>query len=229
MRIVNRFLGDGRGGVVSTSLSLPDNQLPGNPLLVLAHGAGAGMGHPFMTSIQERLTRRGLAVALFNFPYMERGGRAPDRVAVLEDCYRATVEQFRTDPMLEGARLFLGGKSMGGRIATHLAAAGVVADGIVLLGYPLHPAGQRDRPRRAHLPAIAAPLLFIQGTRDSLCDLDDLQAVVAGLKAPTRVHVIDGGDHSFKVLKRSGRDEAAVLDEVADVCATWVAKLAAGT
>jgi hypothetical protein len=229
MQRASRTLADGRGGVVSAMVSLPEDRGAGNaPMLVLAHGAGAGMHHPFMTSMQERLTHRGLAVALFNFPYTERGRRAPDTAAVLEDCYRAVVEQLRADPDLRPQRLFLGGKSMGGRIATHLVAAGVVADGVVLLGYPLHPPGQREKPRRAHLSAITTALLFVQGTRDSLCNLDDLRRAVDVIRAPVRVHVVDGGDHSFKVPVRSGRSDAAVLDEVADACAAWVREAGEG-
>ncbi len=224
MHRTTRKLEDGRGGSVSASVLRPEGFRPGrDPLVVLAHGAGAGMDHPFMTSIQKRLGERGLAVALFNFPYKEKGGKAPDTRTVLEGCYLAVVEQLRADPRLKPGRLIIGGKSMGGRIATQIAAAGCPSDGIILLGYPLHPPGKPEKMRRAHLPDIAVPMLFLQGTRDSLCNLEQLRPLLAEIPAQTRLHVVVDGDHSFKVLKRTGRDQDEVLDELADVCVAWVA------
>ncbi len=186
------------------------------------------MAHPFMTSMQDRLTHLGHAVALFNFPYTERGRRAPDRGAVLEECYRSVVEHLRVDEDLRPSRLFIGGKSMGGRIATQIAAGGLDADGLVLLGYPLQPPGKPEKMRCAHLTAVAAPLLFLQGTRDSICNLNDLQSVLNELRGPVKLHVIAGGDHAFQVLKRSGRNQEEVLDELADVCADWIGAVIGG-
>ena len=180
------------------------------------------MEHPFMAGMQRRFAERSIATVLFNFPYKERGGRAPDRPVVLEGCYRAVVEQIRADRHLLPSHLFIGGKSMGGRIATHIAASDCAVDGILLLGYPLHPPGKTDRLRKAHLPDIGAPLLFFQGTRDSLCNLGDLRDAIGEMQAPVELHVIDGGDHSFKVLKSLGRTDDEVLDEIADRGRDWI-------
>jgi uncharacterized protein len=231
VQAVRRRLKDGGGGSVSASVLLPEDwgaRVAGagqRTVIVLGHGAGAGMDHSFMTAMQSRLAARGNAVVLFNFPYKERGGRAPDRAGVLETCYRAVVGQLRADPQLRPQRLLIGGKSMGGRIATQIAAAGCEVDGIILLGYPLHPPGKPERLRRAHLPEIAAPMLFLQGTRDPLCNLEDLRQVLGDVRAPVEVHVVEGGDHSFKVPKRSGRTHDDVLDELADRCDAWLGRL----
>jgi len=155
----------------------------------------------------------------FNFPYTERGDRAPDRAPVLEACYRAVLAQVRAD--LGGDRLVIGGKSMGGRMASHLAAAGEPLDGLVFLGYPLHPAGRPQQLRDAHLPRIAVPMLFLTGTRDALCPLDTLRPILARLPQAT-LHVVDDGDHSFAVRKKSGRTAEMVLDELADATLAWL-------
>lgn len=186
---------------------------------VLAHGAGTNMDHAFLVAVAERLAARGVAVVRFNFPYTERGDRAPDRAPVLEACYRAVLAQVRAD--LGGDRLVIGGKSMGGRMASHLAAAGEPLDGLVFLGYPLHPAGRPQQLRDAHLPRIAVPMLFLTGTRDALCPLDTLRPILARLPQAT-LHVVDDGDHSFAVRKKSGRTAEMVLDELADATVGWL-------
>ncbi len=218
-----RKFNDGRGGSISASVLRPAGyRAGGDTVIVLAHGAGAGMDHPFMVAMQERLVDRGMAVVLFNFPFKEADRRAPDSRKVLEACYAAVIEQVRGDAALDPARLYLGGKSMGGRIATQIVAAGCRADGIILLGYPLHPPGKPEKMRREHLPQISVPMLFLQGTRDSLCDLDNLEPILEEIPSKTRLHVVVDGDHSFKVLKRTGREAEEVLDELAEVCAEWV-------
>ena len=186
---------------------------------VLAHGAGTNMDHAFLVAVAERLAARGVAVVRFNFPYTERGDRAPDRAPVLEACYRAVLAQVRAD--LGGDRLVIGGKSMGGRMASHLAAAGEPLDGLVFLGYPLHPAGRPQQLRDAHLPRIAVPMLFLTGTRDALCPLDTLRPILARLPQAT-LHVVDDGDHSFAVRKKSGRTAEMVLVELADATVGWL-------
>lgn len=231
MDVICRQLDDGAGGVIGASIALPEGWREGaaapaeGTVVVLAHGAGAGMDHSFMKAMQSRLAQRGSAVVLFNFPYKERGGRAPDRGNVLEACYRAVVEQVRSDATLGPHRLVIGGKSMGGRIATQIAAAGCDVDGLILLGYPLHPAGRPERLRSAHLPDITAPLLFLQGTRDALGSADELRRVLAEAGVAADVHVVEGGDHSFKVPARSGRPYEDVLDELADRCDRWIGQL----
>lgn len=192
-------------------------------VLVLAHGAGAGMSHPFMQTVAERLAARDLTVVRFNFAYIEAGKKAPDRQVVLEDTYRGVVEQVRGE--LQPQRLFLGGKSMGGRIASYLPASGVGCDGLVFLGYPLHPPGRPDRIRDAHLYEVAVPLLFVEGTRDPFCPLATLEELRAKLTAPSEVAVVEDGDHSFKVRKSSGRSTDEALDEVVGAVAAWIKRL----
>ena len=189
-------------------------------LVVLGPGAGAGMEHPFMGHVAAGLADRRLAVARFDFPYMAAGRRAPDKQPVLEAAYRDVVEHLR--PVAGGRRLVLGGKSMGGRIASHIAAAGTSCDGLVFLGYPLHPPGKPEKLRSAHLESITTPMLFVEGTRDPFCPLATLEEVRAGLSAPTSVAIIDDGDHSFKVRKSSGRTSQQAWDEVVTHVATWV-------
>lgn len=197
--------------------------------LVLAHGAGAGHTSPFMVSFASGLAARGLDVITFNFPYTEQGRRAPDRAPRLEACYRAVIETARAGRREVAARpLLIGGKSMGGRIASQIAVApeddpgrtGSALDiaGLVLLGYPLHPPGRPDRMRDAHLPRISAPVLVIQGSRDSFGTPDELRPVLARVPA-ARLHVVEGGDHSLASRRKSAppREQvyAAVMDEIA--------------
>lgn len=195
-------------------------------LLVLAHGAGAGMSHPFMQTVAERLAAFDLAVVRFNFAYTEAEKKAPDRQSVLEDTYRGIVEHVRRE--LHPRRLFLGGKSMGGRIASHLAASGTACDGLVFLGYPLHPPGRPDRIRDAHLYDIRVPMLFVEGTRDPFCPLETLQTVRDKLAAPNEVALIADGDHSFKVRASSGRSTDEALHEVVDAVAAWIRRSGPG-
>lgn len=194
--------------------------------LVLAHGAGSDMESPFISHLHEALAERGMLTVKFNFPYKERGAKAPDRAPVLEDTWRAVIESVRGDETLAPRALFLGGKSMGGRIASQVVAQGQGAAGLVFLGYPLHPSGRPDRLRTAHLPAIGCPMLFIEGTRDPLCNLDLLQTALRSVAAPVQLHVIDGADHSFRVLKRLGRSEADVETEIVGTVADWVIRTA---
>lgn len=191
--------------------------------VVLGHGAGAGMDSDFMVAMARGLAERHIAVWRFNFAYVERGRRAPDRQDVLERTYADVVEHVRAR---EGAaKLVLGGKSLGGRIASHVVASGTRADGLLFLGYPLHPPGRPDRIRDAHLRAIETPMLFVEGTRDPFCPLDTLERVLATLAAPADVAVIEDGDHSFKVRKSSGRGTPEAWAEVVDAAAAWTRAL----
>ena len=162
--------------------------------LVLAHGAGHGMDTRLLVDIAEALAGRGVAVLRFNFPYMEAGRRGPDPQPRLEACYRAVADAVAE----EFERPYLGGKSMGGRIASHVVVEGFSAAGLVFLGYPLHPPGKPERMRDAHLRRIEAPMLFLQGTRDPFATPELLHATVEGLPSARFVE-IEGGDHSFKV------------------------------
>jgi uncharacterized protein len=171
-----------------------------------------------MTRTASALSLRGFETVTFNFLYSEKKKGAPDKNDKLEACWRQVIETF-SEP---NCKLVIGGKSMGGRIASHLVAAGDPADGLLFLGYPLHPAGRPKQLRDAHLPAIAAPMLFVEGTRDPLCDLALLQPVLARLGRRATLVVIEDGDHSFHVRKSSGRDDAAATAEVIAACAQWL-------
>jgi predicted alpha/beta-hydrolase family hydrolase len=186
---------------------------------VLGHGAGADMRSDYMEKFAQGFRERQISVFRFNFAYMEAGKRAPDKQPILEDVMRAAIEAAREhaghDP------LFAGGKSMGGRIASHVVATGTELSGLVFLGYPLHPPGRPDRIRDQHLKSIRVPMLFVEGTRDPFCPLDTLERVRANLQDSTVV-VIDDGDHSLKVRKSSGRDTAEAWQEAIDAAADWM-------
>jgi predicted alpha/beta-hydrolase family hydrolase len=186
-----------------------------NALLVLAHGAGAGHRHPFMIAFGQGLASAGIDVMTFNFPYMEQKRRMPDKAPVLEAHFREVIAAVRRGD-LKSRRLFIGGKSMGGRMATHLAAQGKPEDlaGVIALGYPLHPPGKPEQPRTAHLPSITDPVLIIQGENDVFGTPSELEPVIATMKAPVSLHVIPGGDHSFKVRGRKSEDVYPPLFEV---------------
>ncbi len=214
------------GGLfVSTLWAVPPGYRsdPGTAV-ILAHGAGADMKHEFMFDFQERLTKAGHLTVLFNFPYKEQGRRAPDRRPRLESTYRAVVEELRSS-RLNPTRLFIGGKSMGGRIASYLAAHEEAFEGLVFLGYPLHPPGRQDRLRTSHWPDIKCPGLFVQGTRDALCNLDLLGKELAGWGGKAALHIVEGGDHSFRVLKRLGRTPEDVRSEISEVISNWLKKV----
>lgn len=222
MRSETRKLDSGGRGPVSAVVTHSDGTAL-TTLVVLAHGAGTDMNNALLVAFQEGLAGAGYASMRFNFPYKEIGRRAPDPKPVLENCYRSVIEQVRAD--IAPARLVIGGKSMGGRIASHLAARGVPVDGLLFLGYPLHPAGRPQQLRTAHLTDIRSPMLFFAGTRDSLCRLDLLDAAVAPLKTLVRLHIIEGGDHSFRVPKRSGRTEHEVYEEIVSTSVDWLRSL----
>lgn len=190
---------------------------------VMAHGAGGDMNSRLLLDLQERLVKRSLAVVRFNFLYTENGRRAPDRRPVLEACWRSVADWVRRE--LEPERMFLGGKSMGGRMCSYLAADGYPCRGVFFLGYPLHPPGKTEKLRKEHLPRMPVPMLFIQGTRDSLCKLDLLNPILKKLGAKATLHVIDGGDHSFRVPKRMGKSQSDVVEEIAKALTDWIESL----
>jgi hypothetical protein len=196
--------------------------------LVLGHGAGAGQASGFLVSFAGALAARGIDAVTFNFPYSEQGRRLPDPNARLEDCYRAVIEAVRDQKDLRGNQLAIGGKSMGGRIASQVA-AGSIGDlaGLVFLGYPLHPPGRPDRLRANHLSRIKAPMLFVQGSRDALGTPDELRPLVSRLEPPADLYVIEDGDHSFKVPKRSGVSQEDVHRAIQDHIAEWLREKAA--
>lgn len=198
----------------------------GGLAFLLAHGAGTDFTNPLLRAVGRGLAEHGFPVMTFNFAYAEAGRKRPDPAARLEAAYRDAVAAAR-GAFGEDRPLVLGGRSMGGRMASHLAAAGVRCAGLAFLGYPLHPAGRPEQLRTAHWAALQVPLLFVSGDRDKLCDLDllDRERRAHLRDVAHRLHVVVGGDHSFKVRKVDGRTEAVVLDEVVGVIAGWAAAL----
>jgi predicted alpha/beta-hydrolase family hydrolase len=190
--------------------------------LILGHGAGAGQSSTFMVDFATGLAARGIDAATFNFPYTEQGRRLPDPNDKLEACYRAVMETVVHRKLGHG-RLAIGGKSMGGRIASQVAAGGATdVMGLVLLGYPLHPPGKPNQLRAKHLPNIKAPMLFVQGERDTFGTPEELRPILGKLKVPVELHVVAGGDHSFKVLKRSGVTQEDTYKAVLDRIDQWL-------
>ena len=219
------------GGEATTALLYPATDPRAAAALILAHGAGAGQRSPFITSFASALAALGIDIVTFNFLYTERGRRLPDRAPALEGCYRAVIDGVLE--AVESARraLFIGGKSMGGRIATQLAAGApdVRIAGLVLLGYPLHPPGQPERRRDAHLASVQRPMLFVQGSRDTFGTPAELAPALAPLGASSTLEVVEGGDHSFKVPRIGAPAQAAVHDRVQRIIAAWVSATLAGT
>jgi hypothetical protein len=191
-------------------------------VFVCAHGAGGNMDDRSVLAMSEVLRRRGLGIVRFNFLYRVLGSGRPDPMPRLLACYEAVVA--RVNAELRPEVLILGGRSMGGRAASVLVSEGASCQGLLLLAYPLHPPNQTERLRVAHLPAIRAPVLCINGTRDAFCQRDLMEKVLSGLGPNWRMHWLEGADHSFHVLKRSGRTDPAVLEEVADEVESWVAR-----
>lgn len=185
--------------------------------LVLAHGAGGGMHSDFMAALAAGVARAEWRVVRFEFPYMAARKKTPDRPAVLEDAFGAVLDDVRAD----GVPLVAGGKSMGGRIGSQIAARGAALSGLVFLGYPLHPPGKPERIRDAHLYDIPVPMLFVEGTRDPFCPLETLDRVRSRLPRSDLV-VIEDGDHSFRVRKSSGRSTPEAWAEVTGRVVAWL-------
>jgi predicted alpha/beta-hydrolase family hydrolase len=204
---------DDEGGKTSGSLVLPRSA---RALLVLAHGAGTTRTHESLVLLQDALARRKVATLTFNFPYTEKGRKAPDSMPKLERCYEgalAFARKRRVRPLLAG------GRSMGGRVATHLAARGEAIDGLVLLGYPLHPAGEPGKLRREHLPRIECPCLFVSGTRDKLATRSLLVKAVKSMKR-ARLLWLEGADHGLDRGRKG--DRRTTMEEVADAIVEWL-------
>jgi predicted alpha/beta-hydrolase family hydrolase len=218
-----RFTVSEKAGKVSGLLLAPQGA---KALLVLAHGAGAGMRHHFMEDVAGKLAARGVATLRYQFPYMEKGIKRPDNEALLTATVRASVVAAREQG--PDVPLFAGGKSMGGRM-TSLAASKEPIEGVrglVFFGFPLHAAGRPGVERGKHLYHTNVPMLFLQGSRDTLADLRLLEPVCKGIGKRAELLVIEGGDHSFHMLKSSGRSDDQVLDEIVGKAATWMKGLA---
>ena len=192
--------------------------------LILGHGAGAGQRSAFMVDFAHALAARGVDVVTFNFLYTEQGRRIPDRAPALEACYRAVIETVHAEVPSARRALFIGGKSMGGRIATQVAAGDpqLRLAGLVLLGYPLHPPGKPAERRDKHLPAIARPMLFVQGTRDAFGTPEELAPILSRLQPTPSLHVVAQGDHSFKVSKKDAAAQANIYVDVQQAIVNFV-------
>jgi len=201
---------------------------PAKPVatLVFAHGAGAGMHHSFMADLSQALFEQSVATLRYQFPYMERGSRRPDAPAVAHAAVRAAVAAARE--LLPDIPLLAGGKSFGGRM-TSQAQAGAPMEGVrglVFVGFPLHPSARPGIERAAHLAEVDLPMLFLQGTRDELAELELIQGVVQGLGSRATLHLEDDADHAFHVRARSGRNDAQVLQALAHATAAWLSRIA---
>jgi hypothetical protein len=206
----------------TTALHYPASEPAAGATIIIAHGAGAGQRSPFLIDLAEALAARGFDAVTFNFLYTEQKRRLPDRAPALEACYAAVIDAVR-GRIASSAHVFIGGKSMGGRIATQVAAATpeLPIDGLVLFGYPLHPPGRPDRRRDAHLPHIGKPMLIVQGSRDTFGTPGEFETILDALGPLATLHVVEGGDHSFKVSRNAER-QAAVDEDVRRTAAEWM-------
>ena len=219
---------------MSAILYRPEKEnAPVDALFVFAHGAGAGQTHPFMTGYAKALAGRGITVVTFNFPYMEKKRRTPDRAPALEEAFRSAIGGAVAEAGGPPPRLFIGGKSMGGRIATHLGANQDLwpdvpkPSGVIAFGYPLAPPrSKRTGDRVTHLKVLTVPTLIVQGTRDPFGGPDEVREAIADANPapPIEILTVAGGDHSFAVLKSGGRDQASVHTEIQDAVVAWIAK-----
>jgi hypothetical protein len=220
------FIFDSRSGydakIPDAYATLPPMAIQARMLFVCAHGAGGHKDDASMRRLAAALGPRGLEVVRFNFPYRDKGSRRIDPMPLLKSSFLEEIERLRRKGH---SRLIIGGRSMGGRVASLLAAEGIECDGLLLAAYPLHPAGQPEKLRDAHLPAIRCPVLCLNGTRDALCRRDLMAQALRKVTAPWTMHWIEGADHSFRVLKSSGRTEVEVDTEVGEAAARWLATL----
>lgn len=221
----------GEGETVSGVLAVPDDCRAGEGTgIIFAHGAGNDMNHPLITYLANGLAEAGHLTLRFNFLYRERRQERPDPLEVLFDAWEGAYRFFHEHPDCRPEVLVAAGKSLGGRVASHMVAEGLLpVDRLVFLGYPLHAPGKRDRLRDAHLYGIAVPMLFFAGTRDSLCDLVLLKRVLERVPAPCALEIVEGGDHSFHLPKSANVTEKALYERVLERMLRWLDKpLAAG-
>lgn len=212
------------GEDVTTAAYEPATTGEERAVFVCGHGAGGSMSDRSTLAAAKALRGHGVGVVRFNFLYKAKGSGRPDPMPRLMSTFSAVVDRVRDE--LAPGTLIIGGRSMGGRAASMLAADGFGADGLLLLAYPLHPEGQPEKLRDAHLPRITMPVLCINGTRDALCTPALMERALRTVTAPWEMHWLEGADHSFHVLKSSGRNDAAVLAEVGDVAERWLSGLA---
>lgn len=219
---------DSTGGTTSPVGALLLRPPAAAALYLFAHGAGAGMRHPFMEAASHALAARRIATLRYEFPYMTAGRRMPDRRGTLVETVPTAART--AAEIAPGLPLFAGGKSMGGRMTSTAAAEQTLAgvQGLVFHGFPLHRPGDESDARADHLADVALPMLFLQGTRDRLAELDRIRRVCERLGPRATLHVVEGADHGFSVLKRSGRTDFDVQEEMADAVAGWIRRLTTG-
>jgi predicted alpha/beta-hydrolase family hydrolase len=209
------------GPEATTAIFVPADGVKRTGTFICAHGAGGHLGDRAMLKAAQALQAAGLSVVRFNFLYKERKAARPDPMPKLMDTVAKVTEHARKELGKTGP-IFLGGRSMGGRAASMLAAEGYECDGLILLAYPLHPPGQQDKLRDAHLPKISVPVLCFNGTRDDFCEPELMKRVLTTVRTKWTMHWLDGADHSFHVLKRSGRTDVEVMDEVTAATRDWL-------
>ncbi len=193
-------------------------------ILIIAPGAGKDMNSDFISTLHDGIAKKGIMTVKFNFPYLEQGRAAPNTPSVLEDTWLAVIDAVMAQTGFPREKIFLSGKSMGGRYAILLAAKIDGFAGIILYGYPLHAPGKTNKPRSEDLASVHSPMLFFQGSRDSLCDLKVFKPILEQLDPQPELDVIEGADHSFKVLKRLNRNEESVYQELIDKTVEWIKK-----
>jgi predicted alpha/beta-hydrolase family hydrolase len=211
-------------GAETTALFEPATSETTRAVFVCAHGAGGHMNDHGMNALGTALRVRGFDLVRFNFLYREKGSGAPDTMPRLKACTEAVVARARAE--LGAETLVIGGRSMGGRVASMLAAEGFACDGLLLFAYPLHPAGKPEKLRDAHLPDIRVPVCCFNGTRDTLCRRDLMERALETVHAEWEMHWLEGADHSFHVLKSSGRTDRDVLEEIGAASEAWVSRVA---
>jgi len=211
------------GADETSAIFEPASASASGALFICAHGAGGHMADHGMVAVSEHLRRRGLHVVRFNFLYREKGTSRPDPMPRLKECIVAVASHARRE--LAPEMLVLGGRSMGGRAASMLAAEQFPCDVLLLLAYPLHPAGKPQELRDGHLALIKVPVLCFNGTRDTLCRRDLMERAISGLTEQWTMHWLEGADHGFHVLKSSGRSDSDVLVEIADAYGAWASGL----
>jgi len=212
------------GGEETSAVLEPATGGERKALFVAGHGAGIHMNHRSMLKLSEVLRGRGFDVVRFNFLYREKGGGPPDRMPKLQACMKSVIEKARAHAG-PGKKLIIGGRSMGGRAASMMAAENFNCDGLLLFAYPLHPPGHPEKLRDAHLPSITVPVLCFNGTRDPFITRDLMESALKKVKTQWEMLWVEGADHSFHVLKSSGKTDAQVLEEMAETTKAWVTKI----
>lgn len=209
---------------VSAILTMPSNKKKTfEAAVITAHGAGNDMENELLAAFTDGLAGAGYPALRFNFPYKEKGFKSPDSQQKLEDTWAAVCRYFRGDSSVKFNQLIAAGKSMGGRVASQMAAVGKLpVDGLIFLGYPLHPAGDHSKIRDAHLYQVSMPMLFFAGTRDTLCDVTLLQSVLKNISAPRKLDIIEGGDHSFHIPKSMGIPDAEIHRRIVKAAVQWI-------